>query len=152
MQWKQNARRRPITRLESVGETLAKPIHRVGGKLVVNRDHTRDLVRDGQVAASITFRRGEYILPAAYVHKRRRFLGYTRDAKVTSRGWAIYLDAVLTDKSGQPVLVDGCEVDLSGWYLEDSLRDAGIGAEPIKLGATVPSESERLAAKVAAAR
>ena len=64
----------------------------------------------------------------------------------------IYLDAVLRDKSGNPVKVEGCEIDMSGWYPEDELRDAGLGKEVLRLGAMAPSYDDMQAARVARIR
>ena len=164
MKWKANARRRSNTaaaRLaamdDAVVELVRNPIRMLHGKPVVVWSHTRDFIEtdnDGTkaVVASIDFRQGDYIFPKAYLHPQKRIVGETKDARFTERGWLIYLDAVLRDSAGEPVTIDGCEIDMSGWYLENSLRDANLGMETIRLGATAPSIAELDTMRVARIR
>lgn len=156
MQWKKSPRRKPASREALQTEVAERPprmvdtrqqwqgraAHRtfktmevVNGKPRVAHTHTRDLVTDGEIQASFTFRAGDFLFPVAYIHPEKRIYGETKDARHTARGWLIYLDAVLRDNEGNPVLVDDCEIEMSGWYLESRLKDAGLGLEPIRLGA-----------------
>lgn len=153
MKWKRKARiKKRVVPPEKMSvypfvasEPNPKPVIKIGDKPAICKDHIRDQCIDGEVVASTEFRAGEYVFPIVYVHPKRKIVGETKDARyIPEKGWAIYLDAVLRDKKGNPVkLADGREVDLSGWYLESSLKDAGLGMETIALGATVPSEAER---------
>ena len=164
MKWKDNARRRPKTGLatrkrmeEAVVALAPNPIRIVNGKPLILVSHTRDFVEHdenghSEVIASINFRHGDYIFPKAYLHPGKRIVGEPRDARMTARGWVIYLDAVLRDKNGEPVQIDGCEIDMSGWYLESDLRDAGLGMETLRLGALSPSIEDLEAGRVARIR
>lgn len=116
------------------------------GKPYVIVDHIRDLFDENEngkfVAASSKLRRGQYIFPTHYVHKRKKFVGETKDIRFSpEKGWEILLDGVLRNpKTGEPVLIDGFEVDCSGWYREDSLSDAKFGLKPIGILESAPSE------------
>jgi len=101
------------------------------GKARVKNTHTRDLVEGGQVVATETFKRGDILFPVSYVHKSRPLYGETKDVRYTSRGWEVYLDAVLRNPETGEVVIDpeGFEIDLSGWYPEAALRaveDEGV--------------------------
>jgi len=152
VKWKRNARVKkrvvPVEEMSAypfvAGEPNPKPVIRIGNKPSICNGHIRDQCIDGEIVASTEFRAGEYVFPIVYVHPKRKIVGETKDARyIPDRGeWAIYLDAVLRDKKGNPVkLADGREVDLSGWYLESSLQDAKLGMDTIRLGATVPSDA-----------
>ena len=155
MEWKANARRRPKftehfqKRSDQATTALAQsPIMISHGKPVVLWTHTRDFVDSidesgaKTIVASMVFRQGDYIFPKAYLHPGKGIVGEPKDARLTDRGWVIYLDAVLRDKDGYPVKVEGCEIDMSGWYLESDLRDAGLGKDTLRLGAMSPSMDE----------
>lgn len=164
MKWKTNARKRSISaksireRMDGAVSTLVtNPIRMCHGKPAVLWTHTRDFLEEDEsgakaVVASITFRQGDYIFPKAYLHPGKRIVGEPKDARFTERGWVVYLDAVLRDKSGEPVKIEGCEIDMSGWYLESSLRDANLGKEVLRLGAMAPTYDEMQAARVARIR
>lgn len=94
------------------------------GKPRVKNTHTRDLCEDGRVVATETFRRGDILVPVSYVHKSRPMYGETKDVRHTSRGWEVFLDAVLRNPETGEVVIDpeGFEIDLSGWYPESCLR------------------------------
>lgn len=94
------------------------------GKARVKNTHTRDLVEDGQVVATETFRRGDILFPVSYVHSSKPIYGETKDVRYTSRGWEVYIDAVLRNRETGEVVLDpeGFEIDLSGWYPESCLR------------------------------
>ena len=148
MKWKKNARTalgcvEPLGMAEAM-RGLSAPIVTRHGKPLVMWTHTRDVCEEDEdgnrsIAATMTFNEGEYIFPFAYLHTGKKIVGYPVDAKMTERGWVIYLDAVLRDKSGHPVTVEGQEIDMSGWYPESDLTDTGHGKEPLKLGALTPS-------------
>ena len=163
MKWKNNARKIPTNYMrakleEDVKTFYDKPIITRHGKPWVVWDHTRDFceVDDegvSTIVASTEFKRGEYIFPCAYVHPRG-FVGETKDARYTETGWIVYLDAILRNKTtGEPVKHDnGQVIDLSGWYRESDLKDAGLGLEQIQPGATAPSVNDLLDARVARAK
>ena len=164
MEWKANARRRPQNaaafrdRMDgAVTSLVTNPIRMLHGKPLILWTHTRDFVETDDtgkstVVASMDFRQGEYIFPQAYLHPAKRIVGETKDARFTTRGWVVFLDAVLRDKAGEPVKIDGCEIDMSGWYLESELRDAGLGKQTIRLGATAPTFGDLEASRVARIR
>ena len=166
MEWKKNARKFPKASkhfrdavVESAAPFLPKPIQLVNGKPCVVRTHTADFVvadSDGHrsIAATTTFRQGQYIFPVAYVHPETRMVGETKDVRFSPDiGWEIYLDAVLRDPaSGEPVLIEGVEIDMSGWYKESSLIDAGFGLDTIRPGKMVPKPDDRAAARTERAR
>jgi len=142
---------------DAVTALVRKPFHMSNGKPQVLWTHTRDFVEEDEtgtraIVASMVFRQGDYIFPKAYLHPSKRIVGETKDARFSERGWIVYLDAVLRDKSGHPVKVEGCEIDMSGWYLESELRDAGLGKETIRLGATAPSIKDLALMRVARIR
>jgi len=144
MEWKANARKFPKCSIKksmegNTQELAPEPIRMHNGKPKVMRTHARDIVEemeDGtkQVFATVTLKEGEYAFPKAYFHKRLRFVGFTTDARYTDRGWAVYLKGELRDKSGSLVKFEGSKVDMSGWYLESALKDAGLGPVALKLG------------------
>lgn len=155
MKWKTNARKRPMALghfRDQADQAVSAPVHNPvmisNGKPLVLRTHTRDFVEtdeetgESSIVASMVFRQGDYIFPKAYLHPGKMIVGEPKDARFTLRGWVIYLDAVLRDKSGHPVKIDGCEIDMSGWYLESELRDAGLGMDVLRLGAMSPSKDE----------
>ncbi len=156
MKWKENART-AIGCVEILGMAgamrgLSAPIVIRHGKHYVAWTHTRDICEedengDRSISATMTFNEGEYLFPFAYLHAGKGIVGYPKDAKMTERGWVIYLDAVLRDKSGHPVIVEDQEIDMSGWYLESTLTDADHGKEPLKLGAMTPSIEEMIDAR-----
>lgn len=153
MQWKAKPRKKPARR-EALNTEIAerpprmtdtrqpwqgratqrtfKTVELVHGKPRIACTHVRDLVIDGEVQASTRFRAGDFLFPVAYIHPKKRIFGETKDVRYTDRGWLVYLDAVLRDKTGNPVRIDGCEIDMSGWFLESHLKDAGLGLEPIR--------------------
>lgn len=144
MQWNKNAQvKRCILPINPEGIFEAPSegkIRKVNGKARVFETHTVDMVEDNEVVASITFKKGQYLLPVAYYHPSKKIFGQTVDAKYTpERGWIIYLDAILRDKDGEPIMIDGQEVDMSGWYPESTLKDAGMGMEAFTLGSLTPS-------------
>ena len=141
-----------------LGDFNVEPIVHIEGKPCVRTRHSRDVCDEGQVIASIDFRIGQYVFPVAYYHpgteKLPRFVGETKDVRhIPDKGWAIYLDAVLRDNDGEPVLnQDGLEIDLSGWFLESHLEDAGMGMETFRVGATAPSLAELVRERLERAR
>lgn len=166
MEWKKNARKFPKAVKhfrQAAGESAVpfrpKPIQLVNGKPCVVRTHTVDLVvadEDGQksIAATTTFRQGQYIFPVAYVHPKTKVIGETKDVRFSPDiGWEIYLDAVLRDPaSGEPVLIDGVKIDMSGWYKESDLIDAEFGLDTIKPGKMAPKPDDLAAARTERAR
>ena len=165
MKWKANARR-PVRTVAAFQTDMAKAttalshsprMGTVNGKPCVLRTHIRDGIQtdeDGgkSVIASETFRKGDYIFPIAYVHVQLGIVGETKDVKLTSRGWAVYLDAVLRDETGAPVKYEGCQIDMSGWYLESSVKDAGLGQNTVRPGNTELSFADVDAARTERAR
>ncbi len=158
MGWKSTARRIPAAHMRAKHKESAKSFFTENivirnGKPWVVKDHIMDFIGeddDGNkyIEASTRFRRGEYIFPSAYLHTDKRFVGETKDVRLHQNGeWQILLDAVLRDSSGNPILVEGQEIDLSGWFAESSLQDAGLGKLPIRPGATNPTEKDILQAR-----
>jgi len=119
-----------------------EPMEKYHGKARVKNTHTRDLVEDGQVVATETFHRGDILVPVSYVHKDRPLYGETKDVRHSpSRGWEIYLDAVLRNPETGEVVIDpeGFEIDLSGWYPESCLRPVDAdGVDFVTPGAYKP--------------
>lgn len=167
MGWKSTAREIPAAHMRAKHEEFArnnpdsfyqKSIVTRHGKPWVTRDHIVDYTEtdeDGTkyIAASMTLRQGYYIFPQAYLHPEKRFVGELKDIRLRQDGsWDVLLDAVLRDSSGNPILVEGQEVDLSGWFAESSLKDAGLGMEPIRQGASMPSIEEIIEARHARIR
>ena len=162
MGWKSTARRIPAAHMRAKHEEFArnnpdsfyqKSIVTRHGKPWVTRDHIVDYTEtdeDGTkyIAASMTLRQGNYIFPQAYLHPEKRFVGELKDIRLRQDGsWDVLLDAVLRDLSGNPVLFEGQEVDLSGWFHESSLKDACLGKVSIRQGASLPSINEIQAAR-----
>jgi hypothetical protein len=130
------------------------------GKPFVLETHTRDLHQVDEetgkkyIAASTRLMRGQYVFPAWYLHTKMRFVGKVVDVRFREgRGWEIYLDGILRDKSGKPVphpRYPSLDIDCSGWYPESDLRDAGFGLKPIKPGkmrsesAIIEARNERI--------
>lgn len=152
MKWKENAREKPSSAAafqrdlsEATLSFAGEAIRLNHGKPLVTRTHVRDFIEADEqgnraITVSMTFREGCYIFPRAYLHPKRKFVGETKDVRFKQgRGWEIYLDAVLRDTDGNPVLVNGQEIDMSAWYLESELKDAGLGMEIIRPGSTIPS-------------
>lgn len=164
MKWKSNARQRISTAEsfrqrceEATSAFVRNPIRMSEGKPCILWTHTRDVVEEDEtgaktIVATMVFQQGSYIFPKAYLHPGKKIVGETKDARFTKRGWVVYLDAVLRDNSGYPVKIEGCEIDMSGWYLESELRDADLGMEVICLGATAPSIADLEAGRVARIR
>ena len=162
MGWKSTARRIPAAHMRAKHEEFArenpqsffkKGVVLRHGKPWVTKDHIIDFTDEDEdgvkyIAASTKLRQGDYIFPKAYLHPEKRFVGETKDIRLRQDGsWDVYLDAVLRDSSGNPILVEGQEIDLSGWFAESRLKDAGLGAEPIRQGASAPSIEEIQAAR-----
>lgn len=166
MSWKTNARKIPRNHLrkhiiaESDNDTRGfrkpgKRIEKRHGKPFVIVDHVHDsIVKDDEsgkkyVANSINLRRGQYLFPKFFLHKKKKFVGEVKDIQFKpEKGWIVYLDGVLRDfKSGDPILFDGQQIDCSGWYLESDLLDAKLGIKAIKPSATAPSEKEIIASR-----
>ena len=152
MQWKRNARKVPDSVYKAAhdklvrehGKAMPRPrMETYYGKPRVVIDHVRDACVDGEIVASQTFKAGQVIVPAAYVHKGRRLYGETKDVKVDHHGeWWIYLDSCLRSEDGEIVLdLEGYEIDLSGWFRESDLSPVEeMGSIPIKPGAYDPDK------------
>ena len=134
----------------------ARKVTIVNGKPLVTVTHARDFTDsdgDGKpvVSGTMTLRAGTYILPRMYVHPSRIIVngegypvvGTTCDARfIPEMGWIVLLDAVLRTRDGKPVLKHGCRIEMSGWFLESALKDAGQGFKAIRLGKTAPNRGD----------
>lgn len=162
MGWKSTARSIPAAHMRAKLEKAAKENPQTfykksrvkrHGKTWVTRDHIVDLTLEDEdgikyIAASTEMKQGDYIFPRAYLHPTKKFVGELKDIRLRQDGsWDVLLDAVLRDLSGNPVLFEGQEVDLSGWFHESSLKDACLGKVSIRQGASLPSINEIQAAR-----
>lgn len=147
MKWKKNARKMPKANYaslqDSTQELAPEPIRLQHGKPKIVRTHTRDLIVEGEVVATATLKKGDWIFPSMYLHKGLRFAGETKDARYDpEHGWRIYLKGEIRDMSGKIVKLDGEKVDMSGWYLESALTDANMGPAILTLGKMSQSVAE----------
>ena len=144
MRWKEGARARCPKRQRAA---LAADIEENGrfhisdnmgkweGLPICLVSHERDVVEDGEYIGTLSMRRGDVIVPKTYVHPKLGIIGDTLDVKKTSKGIAVYIDAILRDKeTGEPLLYDLMEIDASGWFLLSELIDAGFGPTTVQPG------------------
>lgn len=121
---KRRTRARSYRIPEVLPDIVLGPEVTIGGKQTLRQEVERDLVIEGKVIGTATYKTGEVKFPAAYWHDACEYAGTTVDARKSGDGkeWIILLHGVRTNDEGVPVVDEnGQETEIVGWVLESSL-------------------------------
>lgn len=147
------SRPRSTRPIEDAAPIVRGPSVEIGGKATLREAVERDLVIDGKIIGTATYKTGEITFPAAYWHDARGIGGVTVDARMSGdRGWIILLHGVRTDDEGLPVVdKNGQEIEIVEWVLESALTPMPNEDGQIETISFVPGHSRDVKAELSAA-
>jgi len=143
------SRQRSLRASEDLPDIVRGPEITIGGKQSLRQEVERDLVIEGKVVGTATYKIGEVKFPAAYWHDACGYAGMTVDARRSGDGkeWQILLRGVVTNDDGVPVVDEnGQDIEVGGWIRESALTPM----ETEGMTQFIPGHSESVSARLKA--
>ena len=141
---------RSLRASEDLPDIVHGPEVTIGGKQCLRQEVERDLVIEGKIVGTATYKVGEVKFPAVYWHDACEYAGNTVDARRSGDGkeWLILLHGVVTNKDGVPVVdKNGQDIEVGGWIRESALTPMD---ETEGMTQFIPGHSESVSARLMA--